>query len=220
MFKVQIGVELSNPVTGERGVVRVAPTLENNRTLIADLFVQPGGAVAGAHWHPGIEEVFTVTRGRVGFRLSDQEIIAPLGERLVIPAGVIHDWWNAGTEEAHVIVEVRPGDRFLAMIANLFGLAQDGKTNAKGLPNPLQLVLFGKEFEDVLVFTQPPRWLFNLLYWLLGPIARLLGYRGSYPQDMNRLSAQAGSEWQGFEPAAREAVVIVVPFVKTKNRQK
>jgi hypothetical protein len=106
-----------------------------------------------------------------------------------------------------VIVEVRPGDRFLAMIANLFGLAQDGKTNAKGLPNPLQLVLFGKEFEDVIVFTQPPRWLFNLLYWLLGPIARILGYRGSYPQYMNRLSAQVGSEWQGFEPAAGEAVV-------------
>jgi quercetin dioxygenase-like cupin family protein len=207
MNHVQIGIELSNPATGERGVVRVAPTEENGRTLIADLFVQPGGAVVGAHWHPAIEEAFTVTRGQVQLRIGNQTSIAPLNQRVVIPAGVIHDWWNTGTEEAHVIVEVRPGDRFLAMIANLFGLAQDGKTNAKGLPNPLQLVLFGKEFEDVIVFTQPPRWLFNLLYWLLGPIARILGYRGSYPQYMNRLSAQVGSEWQGFEPATGEAVV-------------
>jgi quercetin dioxygenase-like cupin family protein len=192
MLKVQIGAELSNPATGERGVVRVAPTPENNRTLIADLFVQPGGAVVGAHWHPEIEEVFTVMRGRIGMRLGDQERIAPLEERIVIPAGVVHDWWNAGDEEAHVIVEVRPGNRFLEMIANLFGLAQDGKTNAKGLPNLWQLVLFGHEFADVLVLTQPPRWLSTLLYWLLGPIARLLGYCGSYPDYLNRLNSQPG----------------------------
>lgn len=187
MIDIQTGAELSNPITGERGVVRVAPTVENDHTLRADLFVQPGGAVAGAHWHPLIEEAFTVLRGRVAMRLGDQTVIAPLNERIVIPAGMIHDWWNAGVEEAYIIVEVRPGERFLEMIANLFGLAQDGKTNAKGVPNPLQLLLFGKEFEDVVVFTQPPRPLFRLMVWLLGPVARLLGYRGSYPEYVNRL---------------------------------
>lgn len=186
MIQVNVGDELTNPATGERGVVRVAPSLENGRLLVSDLFVQPGGAVVGEHIHPNIEEAFTVLRGNVGLKIGEKQMIAPIGERIVVPAGVVHDWWNAGDEEAHVVVEVKPGDRFLEMISNLFGLAQDGKTNKKGMPNPLQLVLFGKEFEDVVVFTKPPRFVFNLMYALLGPIAQMLGYRGSYPKYLNR----------------------------------
>lgn len=182
MIQVKAGDELTNPVTGERGVVRVAPADDNGRTLIADLFVKPGGAVAGAHYHPVIEEAFTVISGEVGFQIGDKKTIAPTGERIVVPAGVVHDWWNVGNMEAHVLVEIRPADRFMEMIANLFGLARDGKTNQKGMPNLLQLVLFGKEFEDVVVFTKPPRWIFRLTYVLLAPLARLLGYRGSYPK--------------------------------------
>jgi quercetin dioxygenase-like cupin family protein len=189
-MNVSVGTELVNPVTGERGVVRVAPNAENGRTLVADLFVQPGGAVAGEHVHPNIQETFMVLRGKVGMRLNGQELIAPLNERIVVPVGVIHDWWNAGGDEAHVQVEVMPGDRFLEMIANLFGLAQDGKTNKKGMPHLLQLVVFGKAFEDVIVFTKPPRWVFNLMYFLLVPLARLLGYRGSYMKYLERLSSQ------------------------------
>jgi quercetin dioxygenase-like cupin family protein len=189
-MNVNIGSELINPVTGERGIVRVAPNAENDQLLVADLFVQPGGAVAGEHLHPSLEETFTVLRGKVGMRLNNQEIIAPLNERIVIPVGVIHDWWNAGSEEAHVQVEVRPGDRFLEMISNLFGFAQDGKTDKKGMPNLLQLILFGKAFEDVILFVKPPHWVFNLMYALLAPIALGLGYRGSYQKYLERLSSQ------------------------------
>jgi quercetin dioxygenase-like cupin family protein len=189
-MKVNIGSELINPVTGERGIVRVAPSTENGQLLVADLFVQPGGAVVGEHLHPSLEEAFTVLRGKVGMRLNGKELIAPLNERIVIPVGVLHDWWNAGDEEAHVQVEVRPGDRFLEMISNLFGFAQDGKTDKKGMPNLLQLILFGKAFEDVIVFVKPPRWVFNFMYGLLAPIALTLGYRGSYEKYLERLSSQ------------------------------
>ena len=191
MKEIKAGAQLTNPVTGERGVVRVAPSAENGRTLVAELFVQPGGAVVGEHVHPHLEEAFTVLRGKLGMRLKGQELIAPLNKRIVIPPGTPHDWWNAGDEEAQVMVEVRPGDRFLETIANLFGFAQDGKTNKKGMPNLLQLVLFGKEFEDVLYFTNPPRWVFNTMYTILGPIARMQGYRGSYPKYLQRLEDSA-----------------------------
>lgn len=182
MHNVSVGYELTNPVTGERGVVRTVPTSHNNHTLVADLFLQPGARVAGEHFHPAIEEAFTVLRGKVGMRVNGNELIAPIGQRVVVPAGVVHDWWNAGDEEAQVMVEVRPGDRFLEMIHNLFGLARDGKTDPRGMPKPLQLVMFAKEFEDVVIFTKPPRWVFKLMYSVLGPLARILGYRGSYPR--------------------------------------
>jgi len=97
-----------------------------------------------------------------------------------------HDWWNAGDEEAHMIVEISPGARFEEAIANAFGLAQDGKTNSKGLPNLLQLALFAREFEDVMYLTRPPRIVRKVLFGTLTPVARLLGYRGSYPEYLNR----------------------------------
>lgn len=66
------------------------------------------------------------------------------------------------------------------------GLAQDGKTNARGMPNLLQAALFAQEFEDVMYFTRPPRPVQKLLFAVLAPVARALGYKGSYPEYLER----------------------------------
>ena len=177
------GEVLENPVTGERGVVRLGTEDTGGNQVVVDLYVKPGGAVAGEHVHPVIEESFTVVRGQVGFRIAGHESIAELNRRLHVPAGVAHDWWNAGEEEAHVIVEISPGAaRFEEMIRNLFGLAQDGKTNSKGIPNLLQAALFAQEFSDVMYFTKPPLVVQRLLFGVLGSISRAMGYKGSYPK--------------------------------------
>lgn len=180
------GDVVENPVTGERVVVRLGTEETGGDRLVAEGFIRPGGAVTGEHVHPGIEEWFMVVSGRVGFRLDGRESIAAPGERLYVPAGMSHDWWNAGDEEARVVVEISPAARFEEMISNLFGLAQDGKTNEKGMPNLLQVALFAREFEDVLYFTKPPRIIQKALFGVLAPVARLLGYRGSYPEYLSR----------------------------------
>ena len=74
------------------------------------------------------------------------------------PRASPHDWWNSGHGDASVLVELTPLDpRFEMMIATMFGLANAGRTNAKGMPAPPQLALIGREFADVIVFTRPPR---------------------------------------------------------------
>lgn len=180
------GDVFENPATGERVVVRVGTEESGDDLLVADLYVRPGGAVAGEHVHTRTEEWFTVREGRVGFRLDGREVIAPLNRRLHVTVGTAHDWWNAGEEEAHVIVEVAPGARFEEMIKNLYGLAQDGETDARGMPRLLQAALFAREFADVLYFTKPPRFAQKLLFAALTPAARFLGYRGSYPRYLER----------------------------------
>ena len=72
------------------------------------------------------------------------------------------------------------------MIRNLFGLAQDGKTNARGVPRLLQFALLAREFDDVVQFTRPPRLVQRALFGGLAPLARLAGFRGSYPEYLNR----------------------------------
>ena len=177
------GDAVENPVTGERAVVRLGNEDTGEDRMVVDLYVEPGGAVAGEHVHPVTEESFTVVRGQVGFRIDGRESIAELNQSLHVPAGVAHDWWNAGDEQTHVILEfAHRTARFEEMIRNLFGLAQDGKTNSKGMPNLLQGALFAREFSDVIYFTKPPLVVQRVLFGVLAAIGRALGYKGSYPK--------------------------------------
>lgn len=170
---------IENPVTGERGFVRRTPD-SDHAPLVADLYAQPGAAVAGEHVHPHSTEAFTLVRGTLAFRLDGVEQHAEPGTRVVIPPGTPHDWWNAGDDVAWVILEVDPGRRFEAMIRNLFGLARDGRTDQKGRPGLLQAALLGREFDDTIRFTSPPRAIQRPLFAALAPVARLRGLQGSY----------------------------------------
>jgi len=161
MFKA--GEVYLNPVTGERAVIRIGTDLTGGERMVVDVYVQPGGRVMGEHIHPEMEERFVMLRGKVGFRLAGRVSIAEPGVELMAPPGTPHDWWNAGTEEALVRMEMRPAARFEAMIRNAFGLAQDGKVNKVGMPNVLQLAVFAREFSDVMEFTRPPRFVQKIL---------------------------------------------------------
>jgi quercetin dioxygenase-like cupin family protein len=168
-------------VTGERAVVLRGDAESGGRSLMVHLVVRPGGAVTGAHIHPALNERFCVLEGKLGTRVAGAERTLEVGEELTVPAGIEHDWWNAGDTEASVLVELTPGDpRFVVMIATLFGLANAGRTNDKGQPGLLQSTLIGREFWDVIRFTARPFWQQWIAFMLLGPIARLRGLRGLY----------------------------------------
>jgi mannose-6-phosphate isomerase-like protein (cupin superfamily) len=178
-----VGDALENRVTGELGIILKAPWEGDDTSLVAELHVQPGGAVAGEHVHHHFDEQFTVESGRIGFRLNGAESEAGPGDVVEIPSGSWHDWWNASDEEEAVArVTVSDGERFVLMIENMFGLANDGHTNAKGMPNPLQLTMFATEFRDVIVFKRPPAAIQSLVFGVLRPIAGARGYRATYPQ--------------------------------------
>ena len=172
-----------NKVTGERAVVLRGDEDGEDRSALVHLTVRPYGAVVGEHIHPQIRERFYVISGRLGTPLGGVESTLVAGQEGVAPAGTAHDWWNAGDDDAQVLIEISPLDpRFELMIGQLFGLANAGKTNAKGMPGLLQLALIGREFQDVIRFTRPPRAVQTMMFGLLGPAGRLRGYRGLYPE--------------------------------------
>jgi quercetin dioxygenase-like cupin family protein len=188
---MKAGNVFGNPVTGESGYLRLGTDETNGELLVADLRVRPGGAVVGEHVHPALDERFTVVRGRLGYKLDGKEGFAEAGVTLDLPRGIPHDWWNTGDEEARVIVQVRPAARFEQMAITMFSLAREGKTNAKGMPNLLQLAVISQEFEDVVQFMNPPIWVQRLLFGLLAPLGRLVGYRAIFPVDMAAVESVA-----------------------------
>src|SRR3712207_8603557 len=50
----------------------------------------------------------SVLKGTLGFRLDGQTIEAGPGQRILVPARMRHQFWNAGEDEAHFVCEVRP----------------------------------------------------------------------------------------------------------------
>jgi quercetin dioxygenase-like cupin family protein len=181
-----VGEQYENPVTGERAVVRIPPTQANGHLLVVDLYVRPGGAVAGEHVHPGFTETFTVVRGELDVCRFGCQLRSGAGTRIRIPPGTAHEFWNAGSEEARAVVEVQPGERLVELIRQLFLLAQDGRTNAKGRPRLLQAAAIGQEFADTIQFTSPAQPLQRLLLGVLGPIARATGHRALDPAYLAR----------------------------------
>jgi quercetin dioxygenase-like cupin family protein len=171
-----------NPATGEHGYIRIGTDETDGQYMMVDLRVNPGGAVLGEHVHKTLDERFTVLHGMISYKLAGREGSAGAGEVLDLPKGIAHDWWNGGEDEARVIVEIKPAARFEQMVGTLFGLARDGKTNSKGMPNMLQLALISQEFEDTVQFTNPPVAIQKALFAILAPIGRFLGYQAIYPQ--------------------------------------
>jgi mannose-6-phosphate isomerase-like protein (cupin superfamily) len=147
---INIGALYENPVTGERAVVRVAPQEANGHLLVVDLYLRPGGVVAGEQVHPVTTEAFTVVRGRLAVRHAGRELQADPGTRVEVRPGVAHDFWNASAEEVRLLVEVRPGERVEQLIRQLFLTARDGRTDAKGRPRPLHAAVLAKEFGDTI----------------------------------------------------------------------
>jgi quercetin dioxygenase-like cupin family protein len=179
---IQVGEVWENPVSRERATILELPYTNPAGSVIAELIALVGARVVGEHRHPAIVERFTVLEGELTVKRDGQTSILREGEAAVIEPGVWHDWWNASDRDARVRVEITPGERFAHMIETLFGLARLGHTNAKGMPHPLQLALFAREFSDVVVFRSPPLAVQRAVFAALAPIAHWRGYRATYPQ--------------------------------------
>ncbi len=177
---IRTGDTIENPVTGERIVFHKTAADTGGEAVVIECFVRPGGFVAAAHVHPLQEERFQVLSGTVGFLTPLGERVAASGERVTVPAGTPHTFWNAGTDEAHFVCEVRPALQFEQLLETMFALAADGKTNRKGMPNPLRLAVIANAHFDTVRLPFPPAWIQKAGLVLGAPLGRLLGYRATY----------------------------------------
>ncbi len=196
-----------NPHTGERITLLAVARDTGGELTRMEIRVRagPGDWVGPDHFHPLQEERFEVVSGTPIFRIEGTERTAKPGDVVIVPVGISHIFRNGGGEELVMISEYRPGLRSVeAFFATFFGLAADGKLGKHGRPRLLQSVLTLWEVRDYFVVTRPPPILQRLLFPPLAALARLRGYRASYPEyggSQAGVPRSAGSETRG--PAAR-----------------
>jgi len=172
--------EIENPVTGERITFTKRAADTDGEVLEFELMLAPRDRAVPAHVHAKQEEHVRVVSGAVTLRLGGEEHRLNAGDERALPAGVPHTLWNDGKADAHLIMRVTPALRTETAIETIFGLARDGKTDKSGNPNPLQGSLLAREYETFLAF--PPVAVQRIALAPLVPLARLLGYRATYPQ--------------------------------------
>ena len=169
------GQIISNPVSGERiEFIRTAADT-NGELLEFELELSADGHVPGAHVHPEQEERFHVLEGTMKFRLGMRTIVAEAGETVVVPAGRVHKFANAGDETARVRVQVEPALDMEDLLCTTAELAHEGKVMRSGMPKPMHLALFVRRFRREVKAPFPPAPVVNAL---MAPLAALAARRG------------------------------------------
>jgi quercetin dioxygenase-like cupin family protein len=170
------GQTLENPASGERITFRATAAQTGGELVAIDLELPAGRRVPGPlHVHPKQEERFEVVEGTMRFRMGRERIVAGPGEVVVVPAGVAHDFANAGDTDAVVRVEVRPALQMEEMFAEVIALAQAGRMNRRGMPrNLLELASLARRYDQE---AHAPLMSVGVQRALLAPLVRL-GRRG------------------------------------------
>jgi mannose-6-phosphate isomerase-like protein (cupin superfamily) len=211
---VKSGEVYHNPPCRQKIVVRTPAADTGGRRSVLDLYVMPGGFAADFHQHPYSVERFTLVRGRLRVHVAGRdEILSETGQTLAVPPRVTHRFFSAAdTEETFAVVEfTNRAERFEnLLLRQLFGLAQDGLTDERGLPNALQTAATMLEFSDVLRFTSRPWPVQRALFAALVPVARMRGYRGCNPEYLARASGEV-EELETLPPEVAEYQVTPPP---------
>jgi quercetin dioxygenase-like cupin family protein len=169
------GQAIENPISGEKITFIQTSADTDGELLEIELELSADGAVPGAHIHPEQEERFEVIEGTMAFRMGLKKFVAGPGEVVTVPAGKVHAFKNAGDDTAKVRVQVRPALQMEQLFETTVALAEDGRTTGKGMPKPLDLALFVREYRREVKAPFPPA---PVVRAMLAPLAWMATRKG------------------------------------------
>ena len=177
---VKQGDKITNARTGQIMIFLKMGAETNGELLQIECFSPPTPEREPEHIHPLQENSFEIISGSFIFCLNGKEQVIGPGQSINIPANVPHYFWNSGDTVAHYLQEFRPALKIDSFFETFFELAKDGKLNKKGIPNFFHVSIIGLAHKDEIRLTNPPWVLQNIIYKILSPFGKLIGYRADY----------------------------------------
>ena len=133
------------------------------------------------HVHPHQDEHVEVLAGMVSIEINGQERTYFAGESFDFPRNVPHRFLGAaGSEEARILWQIRPALNSETLIETVYGLAADGKMEARGILSLCQTAVIYRAFHAEYRLTKPSQLVQKMMFGILAPIGRLLGYQARY----------------------------------------
>lgn len=148
---------------------RVRVRRADEHALEVEVEWTPGDGKPPGHLHPHQDERFEVLAGVVTACVDGAEHRLVPGDALDIPAGAVHQMWNAGDEPARAIWETRPAGRTLEWFRAL-----DAAGGAERTPTPLAMAPLLTKYRDVFRLSARPRSVVSVALALLAVVALVL----------------------------------------------
>jgi Uncharacterized conserved protein, contains double-stranded beta-helix domain len=169
-----------NPVVGLR--IRFLQTANDTegRVLEMEAAYSPASKEPPQHYHPLQEEEFTIINGEMNVRIDGLLRVLKQGDSLHIPSNKSHSMWNNSEGESVVNWKVTPALTTEYLLETFAGLAIDGKTDQRGKPKFLQIVLIADKYAQVLRLSKPPYVVQRIVFFILTPFAYIAGYKPVY----------------------------------------
>jgi quercetin dioxygenase-like cupin family protein len=102
-------------------------------TLEVEASYAPGSSTPPAHFHPDQDEHFEVLAGSMTTVVDGRERVLETGDTIDIPAGTVHQMWNASSAPARMTWRTTPGGRTLEWFQALDAFTRDGDGAALGV---------------------------------------------------------------------------------------
>jgi mannose-6-phosphate isomerase-like protein (cupin superfamily) len=169
---------IENPVIGDRVTFLKTTEETGGEYLLAEIELAPHGGNA-MHYHLTFTEAFEVLEGRLNVDVDGLTLVLGPGERAFVPKRIPHRFYSTSDEPAKFRAKIRPARRMEDALRIAYGLARDGKTNAKSVPkNVWQLALLFEMGEGYLAGA--PLFLQRAVFGALAMVARWKGVDKSF----------------------------------------
>jgi mannose-6-phosphate isomerase-like protein (cupin superfamily) len=171
---------IENSVTSERVTFLATAEETNSEYVRIRNETSAGSPGVVMHYHLTYTEAFEVLEGSLDVCVDTKEnhLVLAEGESVFVPLSTAHRWWNSSTEPVIFEVEIRPARNFEKSLRAAFGLAEDGKTNNKGVPKNI--------FELALIYELSESFIVGMHLFLqkeiFGALARIARWRGYDPE--------------------------------------
>jgi quercetin dioxygenase-like cupin family protein len=165
-------LKLQNRHTGEILRLRRVRGAEGQTVLTIDGSLPPRASGPPRHVHFHQREEGTVRAGSLGARVGREKIVVPAGGSAAFPAGVAHNWWNAGDDLLEFAGRAVPAadlDRYLQAIFAVLNASSTGRPSIFYMAH----VLWQHRRTQAVV--SPPRTIQRIVFPLVLLVGRVLG---------------------------------------------
>lgn len=168
---------LENRHTGE--ILRMRRVRDDSGQIVLTIegSLPPGRNGPPIHVHFHQREEAAVKGGSLGARLGNQKMIVSAGGTAVFPAGVVHNWWNAGEDLLELSGWAAPAvdlDRYLQALFAVLNASASGRPSIFYLAH---ILWWHRHTQAVMT---PPVAVQRIVFPLVLLVGHILGkYRGA-----------------------------------------
>jgi quercetin dioxygenase-like cupin family protein len=154
----------------------------DNGLVWLELMLEPYAPGPPEHIHTSLPENFIVTEGTLSLLVNGEKKFLRPGESLLVNPGTPHKPFNETDSRVVIKPPLTPeyalSEQFTVFLTQAYGFFDESESNSQPPKALLQMSRFSPKYE--LWLASPPVTLQKAFYFVIGPTARLLGYRTHY----------------------------------------